>query len=132
LPAVRAGIALQGGKADKAIEVLTMAGRYEMAQTAENVNFVLYPIHLRGEACLAAKQDTAAGTEFQKILAHPELVQNELIGAPAQLELGRTYGMSHETEKAKTAYQDFFALWKDAGSGLPILKQARMEYAKLR
>ena len=132
LPVVQAGIALHGGEADKAIEDLAMAGRYEMAQTAEDVNFVLYPIYLRGEAYLAAKQGTAAGTEFQKILAHPGLVQNELIGALAHLELGRAYGMSHETEKAKAAYQDFFAPWNDADPDLPVFKQARMEYAKLR
>jgi eukaryotic-like serine/threonine-protein kinase len=132
LPAIRAGIALDGGKADKALEVLATGARYEMAQTAEDLNFVLYPVYLRGEAYLAGKQGTAAATEFQKIIDHPGLVQNELIGALAYLGIGRAYSLTHETSKAKAAFEQFFLVWKDADSDIPILKQARMEYGRMR
>ena len=132
LPAIRAGIALDGSKSDKALEVLATGARYEMAQTAEDLNFVLYPVYLRGEAYLAEKQGSAAGAEFQKIINHPGLVQNELIGALAYLELGRAYSLTHDTSKAKAAYEQFFLVWKDADSDIPVLKQARVEYGKLR
>jgi DNA-binding winged helix-turn-helix (wHTH) protein/Flp pilus assembly protein TadD len=132
LPAIRAEVALQGGKADKAIETLAPGSRYETAQTAEDLNFVLYPVYLRGDAYLAGKQGTAAGTEFQKIIDHPGLVQNELIGALAYLGIGRAYSMTHDTNKAKAAYEQFFLVWKDADSDIPVLKQARVEYGKLR
>ena len=131
LPAIRAGVALHTRQAAKAVELLTVAVPFETAQTAQAVNFVLYPVYFRGEAYLAGKHGTAAGTEFQKILDHPGLVQNELIGALAYLGLGRAYGLSHETKKAQAEYEAFFSLWKDADTNLPILRQARMEYAKL-
>ncbi len=132
LPAIRAEVALQGGKAEKAVETLAPGSRYETAQTAEDLNFVLYPVYLRGEAYLGGKQGTAAGTEFQKIIDHPGLVQNELIGALAYLGMGRAYSMTHDTSRAKAAYEQFFLVWKDADSDIPVLKQARGEYGKLR
>jgi len=132
LPAIRAAVALRGGKAKQAIEALTVSQPYETGQTSQDVSFVLYPIYFRGEAYLAAGQGPAAAAEFQNILSHPGLVQNELIGALAHLELGRAYVLSHETSKAKAAYEDFFALWKSADPDLPILRQARAEYAKLQ
>jgi DNA-binding winged helix-turn-helix (wHTH) protein/tetratricopeptide (TPR) repeat protein len=132
LPAIRASIAIHGAKADKALEALATGARYEMAQTAEDLNFVLYPVYLRGQAYLAAKQGTAAGAEFQKIIDHPGLVQNELIGALAYLELGRAYSMTNDTSKAKAAYEQVFSVWKDADSDIPVLKQARVEFGKLR
>jgi DNA-binding winged helix-turn-helix (wHTH) protein/tetratricopeptide (TPR) repeat protein len=132
LPAIRAATALRGGEADRAIEALVVSLPYETGQTSQDVSFVLYPIYLRGEAYLAAGQGKAAGAEFQKILNHPGLVQNELIGALAHLELGRAYVMAHETSKAKAAYEDFFTLWKAADPDLAIVRQARSEYAKLQ
>ena len=131
LLAIRAATALRGGDAQRAIEALAAAAPYETGQTSQDVSFALYPIYLRGEAYLAAKQGPAAGAEFQKILNHPGLVQNELIGALAHLELGRAYAMAHETNQAKAAYEYFFALWKGADSDLPIVRQARVEYARL-
>ena len=67
---------------------------------------------------------------FQKIIDRPGLVENELIGALAHLEIGRAYLMTHEASKAKAAYGDFLGLWKDADPDLPILRQARSEFAK--
>lgn len=68
--------------------------------------------------------------EFQKILDHPGLVLFEPIGALARLQLARAYAMQGDTAKAKSAYQDFLTLWKDADPDIPILKQAKAEYAK--
>jgi hypothetical protein len=97
----------------------------------EILTFVLYPVYLRGGAYLAAKQGSAAANEFQKILDHPGVVRNEPIGALAHLGLGRAYVLSGEQGKAKGAYQDFLALWKDADPDVPILKEAKAEYSKL-
>ena len=130
-PAIRAAAALAGGESDRALDALAASLPYETGQTSQDVSFALYPIYLRGEAYLAAKQGAAAAAEFQKILDHPGLVENELIGALAHLELGRAYVMAHETHKAKAAYEDFLGLWKDADTDLPILRQARTEFAKL-
>lgn len=91
----------------------------------------LYPVYVRGQAYLAAKNGFAAAGEFQKILDHRGIVFNELIGALAHLGLGRAYALSGDTAKARTAYQDFLALWKNADPNVPILTQAKAEYAKL-
>jgi eukaryotic-like serine/threonine-protein kinase len=92
----------------------------------------LYPPYLRGKAYLAKGQAQQAILEFQKILDHRGIVLYEPVGALAHLELGRAYAMSGDTVKAKAAYQDFFTLWKDADPDIPILKQAKAEYAKLQ
>jgi hypothetical protein len=125
-------MALRNRDYGKAISALAASTPYELGQTTQEVTFVLYPIYLRGEAYLAAREGTAAAAEFQKILDHPGLVQNEPIGALAHLELGRAYVFSGDTSKAHAAYQEFFALWKDADPNIPILNQARAEYAKLQ
>jgi Tfp pilus assembly protein PilF len=92
----------------------------------------MFPIYVRGEAYLAEHQGREAAVEFQKILDHRGIVLNEPIGALAHLQLGRAYDMSGETTKARAAYQDFLTLWKDADPDIPILKQAKAEYAKLQ
>jgi tetratricopeptide (TPR) repeat protein/predicted Ser/Thr protein kinase len=132
LPTMRAASALQGHAAGKAIDALTTAAPYELGETAQSVNFALYPVYLRGLAFLAAHQGTPAASEFQKILDHPGVVVNEPIGALAHLQLGRAHAMRGDSAKAKAAYQDFLTLWKDADSDIPILKQAKAEYAKLQ
>jgi hypothetical protein len=86
---------------------------------------------VRGEALLAAHRYAEAGAEFQKILDHRGIVGADPIGALAHLQLGRTFALSGDTTRAKTAYQDFLTLWKDADSDVPILTQARAEYAVL-
>ncbi len=92
----------------------------------------LYPAYLRGQAYLAAHQGKEAVAEFQKLLDHRSIVNNFPLGALAHLQLGRGYAISGDTAKAKSAYQDFFTLWKDADPDIPILKEAKAEYAKLR
>jgi eukaryotic-like serine/threonine-protein kinase len=135
LPTIRAAEQLWNGdgKIDpaKAIEMLAPVTPYELGFTALEEGLGLYPVYVRGQALLLAKNGSAAATEFQKINQHPGIVQNEPIGALAYLGLARAYALSHDSAKAHAAYQEFFALWKDADSDIPILNQARAEYAKL-
>jgi serine/threonine protein kinase len=132
LSMVRAAIALRSGDGERAIEALSPASPYELGETNASFTIALYPIYLRGEADLAAKQGTAAVTEFQKILDNAGVVGNEPIGALAHLGLGRAYALSGDNTRARAAYQDFFALWQHADTDIPILKQARAEFAKLQ
>jgi hypothetical protein len=130
-PAIHAATALQGGSATKAIEALTPAAPYELGSTGLT-NSALCPVYLRGEAYLTVHQGSAAAVEFQKIVDHPGVVQNGPIGALAHLGLARAYGLQGDAAKARTAYQDFLKLWKDADPDIPILIAAKAEYAKLR
>jgi hypothetical protein len=132
LPTIHGAAALQGGSASKAIETLVPVAPYELGSPVGSFNYALYPVYLRGEAYLAAHQGSAAAIEFQKVLDHPGVVGNEPIGVLAHLGLGRAYALSGEDVKSRTAYQNFFALWKDADPDIPILKEAKSEYAKLQ
>lgn len=133
LPALRAKLALRHSNPKQALDILEVAAPYELGLPA--LSFYnwpnLYPVYARGEAYLAAHQGNEAVTEFQKILDHRGIVLNEPIGALAHLQLGRAYTMSGDTAKARVAYQEFLTLWKDADPDIPILLQAKAEYAKL-
>jgi len=131
LPMARAALALNSGNAKAALDALSAAAPYELGHTNDDFTFALYPVYFRGESYLAAKDGSAAITEFQKILDHSGVVGNEPIGALAHLGLGRAFALSGDSTKAKTAYQDFLALWKNADPDVPILKEAKAEYAKL-
>jgi tetratricopeptide (TPR) repeat protein len=132
LPMVRGVIAIQGGKPDRAIEALAATGPYEMG-TPRSINlFTLYPIYFRGLAHLAARQGAEAAVEFQKIIDRPGLVLNKVIGPLAHLGLARALVIAGDSTRARTAYQDFLAIWKDADSDIPILKEARTEYSRLK
>jgi len=131
LPMVHAAIALHSGEAKRAIDALVPSAPYELAEGNADFTFALYPVYLRGEAYLAARQGAAAATEFQKISNHSGVAGNEPIGALAHLGLARAYALAGDPAKSKSAYQDFLALWKDADPEIPILKQAKAEYAKL-
>ena len=127
LPTIRAQLALSRNDNSTAIEVLQAAAAYELGSLGG-----LYPVYVRGEAYLAAHQGTEAAAEFQKILDHRGVVLNSPIGALAHLQLARAYAMRGDAAKARAAYQDFLTLWKDADPDIPILKQAKGEYAKLQ
>ncbi len=131
LPMARSALALNSGNAQAAIEALSPALPYELGHTNEDFTFALYPIYFRGQAYLAAKNWTGAAAEFQKILDHPGIVGNEPIGALAHLGIARAHFRSGDTAQAKSAYDDFFALWKAADSDIPLLIQAKVEYAEL-
>ena len=90
------------------------------------------PNYLRGLAYLQARQGAEAAAEFQKIVDHRGISAVAPEHSLAKLGLGRAYTLSGDTAKAKAAYQDFFALWKDADPGVPILKEAKAEFAKLQ
>jgi hypothetical protein len=93
------------------------------------IRFV-YPAYVRGDTYLAAHNGPAAAAEFQKLLDHRGVVGNFVTGTLAHLQFGRAYAMAGDTAEAKIAYQDFFAIWKDADRDIPILKDAKAEYAK--
>jgi eukaryotic-like serine/threonine-protein kinase len=132
LPTIRAQLELNRGNAPKAIESLQPAAAYELGEGIGSLNFVcILPAYIRGEAYLAAKEGTAAASEFQKLLDHRGMVANCWTGALAHLGIGRSYALSGDVAKAKIAYQDFLALWKDADPDIPLLKAAKLEYANL-
>jgi serine/threonine protein kinase/tetratricopeptide (TPR) repeat protein len=134
LPTIRSAIALEGRHPDKAVELLQAASAYELGEPSPGaqVGGTLYPVYVRGEAYLGAGQKQQAAAEFQKLIDHPGIVQNFLLGALAHLQLGRARALSGDKESARKDYQDFFALWKDADPDIPILKEAKSEYAKLQ
>jgi hypothetical protein len=133
LPTLRARLAVSRGKAAEAIETLRVATPYELGKpSGSNYWVALYPIYVRAEAYLAVQDGSNAAIEFQKIIGHRGVVGNEPIGALVHLGFARAYAMQGDTAKAKAAYQDFLTLWKDADPDIPILKQAKAEYAKLQ
>ncbi len=133
LPTVHAQVAVNRNSPAKAIEFLQAVGPYELGQLG-GASFLpsLYPVYVRGAAYLAARQGNEAAAEFQKILDHRGIIINEPIGALARLGLARAYHLQGDTAKARAAYQGFLTLWKDADPDIPILKQAKAEYAKLK
>jgi serine/threonine protein kinase/tetratricopeptide (TPR) repeat protein len=134
LPSVRATIELGRNNADKAIEILQAAVPYELGSPSPSstVGGMLYPVYVRGQTYLEMRQGKEAAAEFQKILDHRTIVQNFITGALAHLGLARAYALQGDTAKARAAYSDFFTLWKDADPDIPILKEAKAEYAKLQ
>jgi eukaryotic-like serine/threonine-protein kinase len=130
VPTIRAAAEVSRRNPLKAIEILQPTISLELGENDES--FSLYPVFVRGQAYLAAHQGNEASAEFQKILDHRGIVLNEPIGALAHLQIGRAYAMQGDTAKAKAAYQDFLTLWKDADPDIPVLKQAKAEYAKLK
>ncbi len=156
LPIIRAAAQLSRNNPSEALASLEQTKRYDLAAPQVATNVLLYPVYLRGKAYLAAGQFDEARAEFQKILDHRGLAGNYILGAFAHLELGRAYAMeagirvvpavetvraerpqnqtparSEALAKARSAYQDFFSIWKNADPEIPLLKQARMEYRRL-
>ena len=129
-PVIEAGIELAHQAPDRAIIALEPALPYELGGPPPGVS--MYPAYMRGLAYLAQKNGPAAAAEFQKFIDHSAVVQNFLTGSLARLQLARAYVVSGDTAKAKAGYQNFFTLWKDADSDIPILNEAKAEYAKLQ
>jgi tetratricopeptide (TPR) repeat protein len=135
VPELRALLALHHGEPATALEALRLAAPYETGwPTSVFVGSfgALYPVYVRGLAYLAANQGAEAAAEFQNILSRSGIVYfDPVVGAAARLHLGRAYVLAGERTRAKSAYQDLLTFWKDADPDIPILKQARAEFAKL-
>jgi eukaryotic-like serine/threonine-protein kinase len=132
LPTLRAQLDIENHNPQKAVVDLAPTTPYELGIPGNSTFWTnLYPVYVRGEAFLAARQGSQAAAEFQKILNWPGVVFNEPIGALAHLGLARSYTLAGDAGKSKAAYNKFFDLWKDADPDTPILKQAKDEYAKL-
>ena len=124
IPVVRAIIEIQQNNPTRAITLLEAASPYDLTDYG--------PMYVRGEAFRRAHEGAKAAAEYQKILDHRGIEPLSPVYALARLGLGRAYALQGQTTKARTAYQDFLALWKDADPDIPILKQAKEEYEKLR
>ena len=141
LPAIQAQLALDRKNPASALNALQAASPIELGNSFVTIS-CLYPVYVRGEAYLAAGQGSAAAAEFQKILDHSGIVWNCWTGALAHLGVARANALQSRTSqgadadaarvRALAAYKDFLTLWKDADPDIPILKQAKAEYAKLQ
>jgi len=132
-PSIKAAVQLAKGHAAQAAEELKSA-RYDFGQEIQpgtNVGTAYLP-YIRAEAFLGAKQADAAVAQFQQIVNHSGVVVNTLFAPLARLDLARAYALQGDSAKARAAYQDFLTLWKDADPDIPILQQAKAEYAKLK
>ena len=127
IPMIRARQDLQHSDGSKAIDALRPSEAFEFGWTANGV-----PAYLRGLAYLKMKQGTQAAAEFQKMVDHKGVMALSPYLSLARLGLGRAFALSGDAAKARTAYQDFFALWKDSDPDVPILKTAKAEYEKLK
>ena len=135
VPVLRARLALSAHEPAKALEYLQIAAPYELGSPPSvdvGLFGALYPVYVRGEAYLAAHEGAQAAAEFQKILDHRGIVAADPIGALARLQFARALAMAGNTNRAVNAYEDFLSLWKDADPDIPVLAQAKAEYARLR
>jgi eukaryotic-like serine/threonine-protein kinase len=127
LPLIRALISISRNEPAKALEALSPYTKYDLTI----VGVPLLPFYVRGTALLQQKKGPEAAAEFQKLLDNRNINPTEALPALAHLGLARSYVLSGDTAKARTTYQDFLAIWKDADPDVPVLKQAKSEYAKL-
>jgi eukaryotic-like serine/threonine-protein kinase len=132
LPSIHAAIEINGKNSARGVELLQSTSPYELSQSQPFQLGMLYPIYLRGQAYLLAHQGKEAAAEFQRMIDHRGIILNFPLGALAHVGLARAYALQGDTARARTAYQDFLTLWKDADPGIPILTEAKAEYAKLQ
>ena len=132
LPTIRAQAEMVGQKPVKALELLDVVKPYERGQLIGNLTYsCMIPVYLRAEAYLGARRGPQALAEFQKLTDSRGVVGNCWSGALAHLGQGRARALSGSTNAARISYLEFFSLWKDADADVPILKSARIEFAKL-
>jgi eukaryotic-like serine/threonine-protein kinase len=134
LPTIRAAISITRNRPSEAAEKIQVASPYELGtpQSWPGYGASLYPIFVRGQALLLLRRGADAEAEFQKFIDHRNLVGNCPLGSLARLGLARSQVLEGNIARARTAYRDFFTVWKDADPDIPILKQAKAEYAKLQ
>jgi eukaryotic-like serine/threonine-protein kinase len=134
LPVHRALLALNRGDSNAAIEQLQTAAPYDLAIPCSAFGYFgnLYAPYVRGEAYLASHRYAEAAREFQKVPGHPGILFADPVRVTAHIRLGRSFAMFGDKAKAKAAYRDFLALWKDADSDIPILHEGKAEFAKVQ
>ncbi len=130
LPVARATNQIRADQAADAIATLEAAIPYELGGPPTGALY--WPMYVRGEAYLRLHDGAKAAAEYQKILDHRGISPGSPLYPLARLGSGRAYALQGDKAKAKSAYQDFFAMWKDADPDVPILKEAKAEYAKLQ
>jgi hypothetical protein len=130
MPTVLAAAHLQANRPAEALAALESARVYELGFRAGNPPY--WPIYIRGQAYLRLRDGAKAAVEFQKILDHRGVQPGSELWPLAHLGVARAYVLQGETANARTAYQDFLALWKDADPDVPVLNEAKAEYAKLQ
>jgi DNA-binding winged helix-turn-helix (wHTH) protein/tetratricopeptide (TPR) repeat protein len=133
LPTARAAIYLDRKDPQKAIDVLGKTADLELGliyPTIE-INGLLYPAFLRGEALLLLHREDKALREFRKFSDHGTIVLNNPLGALAKLEIGRAYALHGDITQARAAYQEFLHLWQDADANIPVFQEAKAEYTRL-
>jgi tetratricopeptide (TPR) repeat protein/predicted Ser/Thr protein kinase len=131
LPTIRAAVEINRKNPTEAVEILQGAAPYNLGEPPP-IAGTLYPVYVRAQAYLLMKKGNEAAREFQKFVDYRGVVVNFPLGALARLGLGRAYSLQGDTVKAKAAYQDFLALWKDADPDIPIFIAAKSEYAQLK
>jgi eukaryotic-like serine/threonine-protein kinase len=132
LPVMRAAMAMARGNAAEAIEHLRVVnGNTQYWSNDPSSADGLMPAYFRGQAYLQLRQGKEAAAEFQRLVDHPGIVVNAPFGPLSRVGLARAYMLQGNVAKARAAYQDFLTLWKDADPDIPILQQAKAEYAKL-
>jgi eukaryotic-like serine/threonine-protein kinase len=134
LPTIRAAIEIRQKNPARAVELLHAALPYELGLPTPQfeVGGLLYPVYIRGQAYLELHRGREAAAEFQKVLEQHSITQNGPIGVLARLGLARAFAISDERTKARESYQEFFRLWTNAEPEIPILHEAKVEYAKLQ
>jgi eukaryotic-like serine/threonine-protein kinase len=130
IPTARAVLAIRNNQPSEAARLLEPAIPYDLGAFPAGAN--MWPVYVRGKAYLAAHDGVKAAAEFQKFLDHRGIDVTNPLYPLSQLGLARALVMQGDTAKARTAYQDLFTMWKDADADLPVLKQAKAEYAKLQ
>ena len=133
LPTINAAVEINRRNPSRAIEVVQVAAPYELGESYPQfqVGGSMYPVYLRAQAYLLLHRGGEAAAEFQKIIDHRGILMNCPLGALAHLGLARAYALQGQIAKSRSSYQDFFNLWMDADSDIPVLKQAKAEYTKL-
>jgi eukaryotic-like serine/threonine-protein kinase len=130
IPIIRALLDIQRNQGTEAVAALIPATPYEMG--GQPLGWGFLPTYVRGEAYLRARDGSKAAPEFQKILDHHSVDAISPLYSLSQLQKARAYAMQGDVTNAKLAYQDFLATWKDADANIPVLTEAKTEYAKLQ
>ncbi len=129
LPSIEAEVHMQQGRPDLAVAALERAVPYELGFSSP---FALDSVYVRGEAYLQAGRGQEAASQFRKMLDHPGLLANSVSGPLAHLQFARAQVVMGDKDAARNSYQVFLTLWKDADPDIPIYRQAKAEYARLK